>query len=67
MAQVTIQEAVALAKRDFLPIRGVVGVGYADRTIIVYVETAEVARLLPSSYYGYPVVFKVTGPVVTLR
>ncbi|MEM2292759.1 MAG: hypothetical protein QXX41_05740 [Nitrososphaerota archaeon] len=65
MAAISILEAVSLAKRDFLPIRGVVGVGYVGNTIIIYIETPETAALIPKSYYGYPVTFKVTGPITT--
>jgi len=67
MAQVTIQEAVAMAKRDFLPIRGVVGVSNIGNTLIIYIETPETANQLPRTYYGYPVTFKITGPITTLK
>jgi hypothetical protein len=66
VTQITIEEAVAHAKRELLPLKGVVGVSYANRTIIVYVETPEDARNIPSSYYGYPVIVKITGRVVPL-
>jgi hypothetical protein len=66
MTQITIQEAVTKAKREFLSIRGVVGVGNIGNTIIIYVETPETANLLPKTYYGYPVTFKITGPITTL-
>jgi hypothetical protein len=67
MAQVTIQEAVVMAKRDFLPIRGVVGVSNIGNTLIIYIETPETANQLPRTYYGYPVTFKITGPITTLK
>ena len=66
MSRITIREAVAMARRDLLPIEGVVAVGSVDDAIVVYVETAEVAGRLPSTYRGFPVIFKVTGRVVSL-
>ena len=66
MARIPILEAVSLARRELLPIGGVVGVGYSGETIIVYVETPEAAARIPRTYRGYPVVFKVTGRL-TLR
>jgi hypothetical protein len=67
MAQVTIQEAVAMAKRDFLPIRGVVGVSNIGNTLIIYIETPETANQLPRTYYGYRVIVRVTGPIEVLK
>jgi hypothetical protein len=66
MTQITVQEAVARAMREFLPVRGIVGVSSVGRTIVFYVETPEDVAKVPPSYYGYPVVVKVTGRVVTL-
>jgi hypothetical protein len=63
---VTIEEAVSILRRDLLRIPGIVGVSFTDRTIIVYVETPQDAAKVASSYFGFPVVVKVTGPVVTL-
>lgn len=67
MMEFSIIEAVSHAKKDLLPIKGVVGVGHTGNTIIVYIETPEVADMLPKSYYGYPVTFKVTGKIMPLR
>jgi len=66
MTQITIREAVIMARREFLPIKGVVGVSSIGNTIIVYVETPETAVFLPRTYYGYRVEVRVTGPIVTL-
>jgi len=62
----SIQEAVEAARREFLPMRGVVGVGWMDGAIVVYIETPDVARILPRTYMGFPVVFKVTGRLTRL-
>jgi hypothetical protein len=67
MTQITIEEAATRARREFLPFKGVVAVSHVGNTIIVYVENAEVARLLPKAYFGFPVAFKLTGPIVTMR
>jgi len=67
MAQITVEEAASRLRREILPIKGVVAVSHVGNTIIVYVENAEVIRQLPTAYYGYPVTFKLTGPIVTLQ
>jgi hypothetical protein len=61
--QVTILEAVVQAKREFLPIEGVVGVGSVDNTIVFYVETEADRAKLPTMYMGFPVVTRVVGRV----
>jgi hypothetical protein len=67
VTQLTIEEAVAQAKREFLPVKGIVAVSWINRTIVFYVETPQDAAKVPSSYYGYPTIVKITGPVVTLK
>jgi hypothetical protein len=67
MTQVTIEEAVARAKREFLPIKGIVAVSWMNHTILFYVETPQDAAKVPPSYYGYPTMVKITGPIVTLK
>jgi len=67
VTQVTIEEAVAQAKREFLPVKGIVAVSWMNRTIVFYVETPQDAAKVPSSYYGYPTMVKITGPIVTLK
>lgn len=66
MAQITIEEAVAQAKRQYLPIPGVVGVGRMNNTIVFYVETEADIGKVPTVYAGYPTTVKVTGPVMVL-
>lgn len=61
-----IREVVSIAKRELLPIDGVVAVSHEDNYLIVYVETEDVIRRLPSTFYGYPVQFKVIGRI-TIR
>jgi len=60
---VTILEAVAQAKREFLQVPGIVGIGYSGNTIIFYVETPEDVAKVPILYLNYSVVAKVTGRV----
>jgi hypothetical protein len=67
VTQITIEEAVARAKQEFLPLKGVVAVSWVNRTIVFYVETPQDVAKVPPSYYGYPTIVKITGPVVTLR
>jgi hypothetical protein len=63
LAQATVLEAVAQAKREFLQVPGIVGIGYVGNTIIFYVETPEDVGKVPVSYMGYPVVARVVGRV----
>jgi hypothetical protein len=67
MTQITIEEAASRLRREILSVKGVVGVSYIGNTIIVYVESSEIALQIPKAYYGYTVVTKITGPIVTLR
>jgi hypothetical protein len=67
VTQITIQDAVARAKQEFLPVKGIVAVSWINRTIVFYVESAEDAAKVPASYYGYPTIVKITGPIVTLK
>jgi ribosomal protein S5 len=67
VTQVAIEEAVAQAKREFLPVKGIVAVSWMNRTIVFYVETPQDAAKVPPSYYGYPTMVKITGPIVTLK
>jgi len=60
---VTVQEAVAQAKRELLPVEGIVGVSFVDNTIIFYVETEEDRLKVPATYMGFPVQVKVVGRV----
>lgn len=64
---VTIQEAVAQAKREFLPVEGIVAVSWIGNTIIFYVETPADAAKVPPVYMGYVTMTKITGPIRTLR
>ena len=56
-----IQEAVANAQRQYFGMPGIVGISYSENTIIFYVETAEDAQRIPSSYMGYPCRAVVSG------
>lgn len=67
MTQITIEEAASRLRREILAIKGVWAVSYIGNTIIVYIESPEIMRYVPKTYYGYPVTFKITGPIVTLK
>jgi hypothetical protein len=60
---VSIEEAVALARRELLKLPGVVAVSYRDGVIVVYVESEEVAGAVPRTYRGFPVEVRVVGRV----
>lgn len=61
-----IQEAVQSAQREFFRVPGIVGISTDMKVIIFYVETAEDAQKIPSSYMGYPVRFIISGPFKVL-
>jgi len=62
--RITIEEAVSMAKREFLKVEGIVGVGHVGNTIVFYVEESEADRAkVPPSYLGFPVIVKVVGRV----
>jgi len=63
LTPVTIQEAVAQAKREFLPVEGIVAVSFVDNVIVVYVETEADRGKVPPSYLGFPVQVRVVGRV----
>lgn len=62
MIQLTIEEAVQSAQREFLGMSGVTGISHDGKTIIFYVGTAEDAQRIPSSYMGYSVRYIISGP-----
>lgn len=66
MARVSVEEAASKLRSEILAIKGVWAVSHVGNTIIVYVESPEIIRYVPKTYYGYPVQVKITGPVVTL-
>jgi hypothetical protein len=61
-----IEEAFEMAKRDFLPQPGVVGVSYRDNVIVIYVEDEETAKRMPTMYMGFRVLVKVVGKVIAI-
>jgi hypothetical protein len=61
--QITFLEAVAQARKEFLPLPGIVAIGYVDNTIVFYVEESSDIRKVPTSYQGYHTMVKVTGRV----
>jgi len=61
VVQLTIQEAVENAKRQFLSLPGVTGVSHDGQSIIIYIETAEIAQRISASFMGYPVKAVVSG------
>ena len=67
MARISIEQAVSMARRQYLAVPGIVAVSRIGNTIVFYVERPEDAAKVPRTYAGYPVAVKVTGPVVTLR
>jgi hypothetical protein len=66
MTQISIEEAVSRLKRELLIIPGIVGISHVGTTIIVYVERAEDISKVAPSYFGFPVIVRVTGPVRAL-
>jgi hypothetical protein len=64
---VAIEEVVSQARRELLPLDGVVAVSYYDNVIVVYIESEDVARRIPRTYRGYPVEVRVVGRVGLLR
>jgi len=66
MTQISIKEAASRLRSEILTIRGVWAVSHVGNTIIVYIESPEIARYVPKTYLGYPVQVKITGPVMTL-
>jgi len=61
--RITIEEAVSMAKREFLKVEGIVGVGHVGNTIVFYVESEADRAKVPPSYLGFPVIVKVVGRV----
>jgi len=60
---VTIAEAVSLARRQFLAVEGIVGVGRVGNTIVFYVETEADRAKVPPTFMGYPTAVRVVGRV----
>ena len=56
-----IEEAVSLAKTEYLRIPGIVGVGHDGRNLIFYVETEADVGKVPGSFAGYPVRYVISG------
>ena len=67
MAAVSIEQAVSMARRRFLGVKGIVAVGRIGNTIVFYVEKPEDALKVPRTWMGYPVEVKVTGPIAVLK
>jgi len=63
----SLKDILDMAKRELLPIKGVVGVSSMGNTIIVYVEDEGTAGKLPGVYRGYPVVVYVVGKITKSR
>jgi hypothetical protein len=63
VSRVTIQIAANSARQEFLGQRGVTGVSYVGDTIVIYLESAEYVNLVPQTYMGYRVVYKITGRI----
>lgn len=61
MAQATVQQAVAYARRTLLQTEGIVGVGNIGNTVVVYVETEADRVKVPAYIMGYPTVVRVVG------
>ncbi|MEM2549845.1 MAG: hypothetical protein QXZ14_12055 [Candidatus Jordarchaeales archaeon] len=66
MARVSVEEAASKLRSEILTIKGVWAVSHVGNTIIVYIESPEIARYVPKTYLGYPVQVKITGPVMAL-
>ena len=63
MSQIAIVVAANKARQEFLGQRGVTGVSYVGNTIVIYLESADYINLVPSTYLGYRVVYKITGRI----
>ena len=60
---VTVFEAVSLARRQYLAVEGIVGVGSVGNTIVFYVESEEDRAKVPPTFMGYPTAVRVVGRV----
>lgn len=56
-----MSDIIAQAQKALINIKGVTGVSFDGKNIIVYVESASVP--VPRTLAGYPVVTKITGPM----
>ena len=63
----SLEYVLNMAKRELLPIKGVVGVSAMGNTIVVYVEDRDTANKIPGTYRGYPVVVYVVGKIAKSR
>jgi hypothetical protein len=61
-----LEELLPRARRELLRIPGVVAVSFRDGRFVVYVESEDVARYVPTAYAGYPVEVRVVGRVSLL-
>jgi hypothetical protein len=62
-----LEYVLNMAKRELLPMKGVVGISVMGNTIVVYVEDRDAANKIPSTYRGYPVVVYVVGKIAKSR
>lgn len=63
----SLEYVLNMAKRELLPMKGVVGISVMGNTIVVYVEDRDAANKIPSTYRGYPVVVYVVGKIAKSR
>lgn len=61
MSSNPVERALAEARRVLLRLPGVVGVGSRGGAIVVYVESAEHAWIVPRRFMGVPVAVRVVG------
>lgn len=54
---------IAQAQQALINVKGVTGVSFDGKNVIVYVENAKVSVFIPRTLAGYNVVIKITGPV----
>jgi len=56
-----IEEAVSLAKSQYLRIPGIIGIGHDGKSLIFYVEKEEDINKVPGIFSGFPVKVVVSG------
>lgn len=58
---------VSIARVSLTTVKGVTGIGYDGKNIIVYVVDESVKPSIPMTLAGKPVIVKVSGPIGPLK
>jgi hypothetical protein len=61
--EVNLQQIKAAAKAQFGQLPGVLGVGLGERSLRIYVRSAEICQQLPDEFQNIPVDCIVTGDI----